>query len=342
MELNELIISLCGESGPSGFEDNARDKVIALLNPFVDEIKTDVMGNVIAVKRCGKENARSIMLDAHMDEIGLIVTGHKDGYLRFSTIGGVDQRMLPAREVKILTEPPIYGVIDVLPPHALDDDEMDKSLPVDKMFIDIGMTQEEAEKAVPLATPIVYDGGAQMLGENMICGKALDDRACAAIIIKAMEKLKSASLDVDVYCLISTQEEVGLRGAGVAAYGVHPDYCIVLDVTHGDTPDAAKEKTLKVGGGSAIGIGPQLTRNLTNALIGYAKQNELQYQLEVLSGGTGTNSGAIQLTREGVATALISLPLKYMHTPIETLKVSDAENIVELLAGFISMTGEVG
>ena len=188
MELNELIISLCGESGPSGFEDDARDAVITQLKPFVDEIKTDVMGNIIAVKRCGKENARSIMLDAHMDEIGLIVTGHKDGYLRFSTIGGVDQRMLPAREVKVLTNPPIYGVIDVLPPHALSDDEMDKSLPVDKMYIDIGMSQEEAEKAVPLATPIVYDGGAQMLGENMICGKALDDRACAAIIIKAMEK----------------------------------------------------------------------------------------------------------------------------------------------------------
>ena len=342
MELNELIIELCGESGPSGFEDNARSKIISQLNPFVDEIKTDIMGNIIAVKRCGKENARSIMLDAHMDEIGLIVTGHKDGYLRVSAIGGVDQRMLPAREVKILTEPPIYGVIDVLPPHALSDDEMDKALPIDKMYIDIGMTQEEAEKAVPLATPIVYDGGAQMLGENMICGKALDDRACAAIIIKTMEKLKSAALDVDVYCLISTQEEVGLRGAGVAAYGVQPDYCIVLDVTHGATPDASKEKTLKVGGGSAIGVGPQLTRNLTNALIGYAKQKELPYQLEVLSGGTGTNSGAIQLSREGIATALISLPLKYMHTPIETIKVSDAENIVELLAGFIAMTGEVG
>lgn len=341
MELTKLITDLCSAPGPSGFEDAAVACAKEYLAPLVDEIKIDTMGSLVAVKRCGKDGAKSIMLDAHIDEIGLIVTGHTEGYLRFNTLGGIDPRMLPAREIKILTDEPIYGVIDVMPPHALSAEDMDKSLPIDKLCIDIGMSQEEAEKAVPVGTPCVFAGGVMRLGEGSLCGKSLDDRSCAALIIKTMDNLADKELDVDVFCLLSVQEEVGCRGAVTGAYGIAPDYAIALDVTFGNQPDVPKTKSCEMGKGAAIAVGPHLNRLFTNKIIEKAKEKEIPYQIEVAAGHTGTNASPIQISREGVATALISLPIKYMHSPVETMLLSDGESIVELLTQFISEAGEV-
>ncbi|MEG1316585.1 MAG: M42 family peptidase, partial [Oscillospiraceae bacterium] len=138
MLLKDLIFDLCGLAAPSGFEDNAFKRISELLSPYVDEIKTDAMGNLIAVKKCGRENAKRLMLDAHMDEIGFIITDIEKGFLRFSSIGGVDPRMLPTREVRVLIDPPIFGVIDTMPPHALSSEDMDKSIDAKKLFIDVG------------------------------------------------------------------------------------------------------------------------------------------------------------------------------------------------------------
>lgn len=341
MELSQLIIDLCSAPGPSGFEDAAAAAVKEYLAPYVDEIRTDVMGNLAAVRRCGKPNAKSIMLEAHIDEIGLIVTGYDKGYLRFSSLGGIDARMLPAREIKLLTPEPVYGVIDVLPPHALSREDMEKALPADKLYIDVGMTQEEAEAAIPVGTPAVFAGGVMRLGEGSLCGKSLDDRACAALIIKAMEELSRRSPDLDVYCLFSTQEEVGLRGAKVGAYGVDPDYAIALDVTFAIQPDVPKTKACEMGKGGAIGVGPNFNRTLTDRIIDTAKAHGLPYQLEVCRGDSGTDAWVIQVSRGGVATALISLPIRYMHSPVETMLLADGENIVSLLTEFIAEAGEV-
>ncbi len=341
MDYAQLAIQLGSASGPSGSEDAARELAAEILRPYVDEIKTDVMGNIIALRRCGKEGARCLMLCAHMDEIGFVVTGHEKGYLRFGCIGGVDARMLPACEVRLLTPEPLYGVVDVMPVHAMTKSEQDKALPADKLYIDAGLTQEQAIERVPLGTPAVYGGGVQRLGAELVCGKSMDDRSCVAIIIKTMEALQGAELDMDVCCLVSTQEEVGTRGAITGAWGVRPDYAIVLDVTHGETPDAPKHKTFRLGGGAAIGVGPNFNRRLTDAIIDTAKEAGLDYQLEVIAGCSGTDAWPIQVSRAGVAAALVSLPLKYMHSPVETLKISDAENITELLTQFIKRAGEV-
>lgn len=340
MELREIISKLCELPGPAGFEDAAVAGAKEMLAPYVDEIKTDVMGSLVAVKRCGKENAKSIMLEAHIDEIGLVIMGHENGYLRFNTLGGIDPRMLPAREIKILTEPPVYGVIDVMPPHALSQSEMDKSLPKDKLFIDIGMSQEEAEKAVPIGTPCVFAGGTMPLGDDQLCGKALDDRSCAAVIIKTMEELCGKELDVDIYCLLSVQEELGCRGAVTGAFGIAPDYAIAMDVTFANQPDVPKSKSCEMGK-AAIAVGPHLNRMFTNKIISMAEEKEIPYQIEVCPGGTGTDASPIQISREGIATALISLPIKYMHSPVETMKLSDAGNMVKLLVQFIENAGEV-
>src|SRR5699024_445021 len=198
-----VLETLCGCTAPSGFETPAAQAAQALLAPLVDETSIDRMGNLIGVRRCGKPDAGKVLLDAHLDEIGLIVTGAEEGYLRFRTIGGVDPRMLPGREVTILTQPPMVGM--VASPGPEQDDES-KSVPIAELMIDAGLTQEQAEKLV--GTPMVYRGSCFPLGEDQMCGKAMDDRSCFAILLRCMELLKDKELDMDVYVMGSTREEV--------------------------------------------------------------------------------------------------------------------------------------
>lgn len=340
MKLKNIIMELSNTAGPSGFENEASRHIAELLVPYVDEIKSDAMGNLIAIRRCGIENADTLMLNAHMDEIGFITTGYDKGFLQFSNIGGIDPRMLPALEVKILTDPPIYGVIDTLPPHVLDSSDMNSTIEAKKLYIDIGMTDEMAKQKVPLGTPIVFATTSFELGEDSICGKSLDDRACVAIIIKTMEKLAAEEeLTCDVVCLISTQEELGYRGAIVGAFSVAPKYSITLDVTHGNTPDAKKRDTLEVGGGTAIGVGPNMNKAFTEHIINCAKKAEIKHQIEVIAGQSGTDTWAIQVSREGIATALLSVPVKYMHTPVETMNIEDCKATVNILVSSIKAMG---
>ena len=336
MELKSLITELCSLSGPAGFEGSVNEYCARALEPYVDEMHTDAMGNLIAIRRCGKPGARKLMLDAHMDEIGFIVTGYDKGFLRFAQLGGVDPRMLPAREVRVLAEgETYYGVIDTMPPHVLDSGDMSKSIDAKKLCIDVGFTQEEAQEKIPLGTPVVFAGSCRELGENVLCGKTMDDRACLAAIIKTMELIFGCDIDMDVVVLVATQEELGMRGAITGAYGVNPDYAISLDVTHAYTPDAKKTETVKFGGGAAIARGPNMNRSLTEDIIRCAKAKEIPYQLEVISGCSGTNAWVIQISRDGVATALISIPVKYMHSPVETLNMADAQSAVDILVAYI-------
>ena len=336
MELKSLITELCSLSGPAGFEGSVNEYCARALEPYVDEMHTDAMGNLIAIRRCGKPGAKKLMLDAHMDEIGFIVTGYDKGFLRFAQLGGVDPRMLPAREVRVLAEgETYYGVIDTMPPHVLDSGDMSKSIDAKKLCIDVGFTQEEAQEKIPLGTPVVFAGSCRELGENVLCGKTMDDRACLAAIIKTMELISGCDIDMDIVVLVATQEELGMRGAITGAYGVNPDYAISLDVTHAYTPDAKKTETVKFGGGAAIARGPNMNRSLTEDIIRCAKAKEIPYQLEVISGCSGTNAWVIQISRDGVATALISIPVKYMHSPVETLNMADAQSAVDILVAYI-------
>lgn len=342
MTLREMILELSAANGPSGFEAPARAAAEKLLTPFVDECHTDRMGNLIGLRRCGKENARKLMLEAHLDEIGLIVTGYEKGFLRFTTLGGVDPRMLPAREVRILTPEPLYGIIDTMPPHALSAEDMEKALGTDKLFVDVGLSEEAVKEKVPLGTPAVFAAGCEELGHSgRICGKALDDRACAAIVIKAMEYLTGKALDVDVYVLLSAQEEVGGRGAQTGVFSIAPDLAIAIDVTHARTPDAKKEETLEMNKGVAIGVGPNMNQSITDALMAVAQEKDIPYQIEVLRGNSGTDAWEIQVSREGVSTALLSLPIRYMHSPVEVMDIEDANAIVRLVAEFAAKAGEV-
>ena len=335
MNYEQTLSRLCAISAPSGFEEKVTAAAAELLRPLVDEVRATRLGSVVGVRRCGKENAQKLLLDAHLDEIGLIVTGQEEGFLRFAPLGGVDPRMLPDREVVLLTDPPIHGVVACLPPHVQSGEDMDKSLPIKDLCIDVGLSQEEAEKRIPIGTPATYRGGCALLGEDLLCGKALDDRCGFAVLLDVLERLNGKPLGVDLYVLGSTQEETHSTGVITAAYEIAPNLCVAVDVTHGDSPDASKHETFKLGGGPVIGVGPNCAASMSGLMKAVAKQLELPVQIEVMSGSSGTNAWPIQVSREGVATAVLSIPERYMHTPVEVVSKQDLEDTAKLLAAFV-------
>lgn len=333
--MRQALERLCTCTAPSGFEGPAAAVAAELLRPLVDEVSIDRMGNVLGVRRSKTPNAPKLLLDAHLDEIGLIVTGVEDGFLRFRSIGGVDPRMLPGRELVVLTDPPLRGLVAC--PAGGDEN---KSVPLNELYVDVGLSQEEAERAVPVGTPMVYRAGCFPLGEDQMCGKSMDDRACFVTLLRAAELLRDKELDVELHILGSTREEVSGAGAVVGTWAVAPDFCVAVDVTHGKTPDGPADKTFELGGGPAIGVGPNMTRWMTERMIAKAKEHGIPYQLEIMSGHTGTNGWEMQISREGVATSVLSLPLKYMHTPVETLSLADMEGVAQLLAAFVEHLGK--
>ena len=335
MDMRQALERLCTCTAPSGFEAPAAAVAAELLRPLVDEVSVDRMGNVLGVRRCGKEGAPRLLLDAHLDEIGLLVTGVEDGFLRFRSIGGVDPRMLPGRELVVLTDPPRRGIV-TCPAGG----EADKSIPLSELFVDVGLSQTEAERAVPVGTPMVYRGGCFALGEDQMCGKSMDDRSCFVTLLRAAELLRDRELDVDLYLLGSTREEVSGAGATVGTWAVQPDFCVAVDVTHGDSPDAPKEKTFPLGKGPVIGVGPNCTRWMEQRMRRKAEELGMAVQTEVMAGHSGTNGWPLQVSREGVATAVPSLPLRYMHTPIEVISRRDLEDLARLLAAFVEGIGE--
>ncbi len=344
MNIRETLFDLCDLPGPSGFERRVAGKAVELMRPFLDEAYIDRFGNAVGVRRCGRQNAKKLLLDAHLDEIGFLVTGMEEGYLRFRTIGGVDARVLPDRELTILTQPPIFGVVACLPPHVQSDEEYNKSIPVSELYIDVGMSQEQAKRRIPIGTPAVFRGGCCALGETQVCGKSLDDRACFVALLRTLELLQDRHPDVDVFILGSLREEVNGAGARTGVFALAPDCCVAVDVTHGKTPDtqASKDRVFELKGGPAVGVGPNMTRWMTARMMEKAKQLDIPVQTEVMSGHSGTNGWHMQTVREGIATSVISIPVKYMHSPNEALEVEDIESTARLLAAFTENLGKEG
>ena len=334
MNNQERLFALSEAVGPSGDERGAVQVAMELLRPCVDSVTKDINGNLIGIRTAKQRGARCILLDAHMDEVGLLVTGHDRGFLKFTDIG-VDARLLPGLELKVCTEPPIYGVVTCLPPHLLKEDERDKAFDMDKLRLDCGLTPEEAPEKVPVGTRLVYSTKPFLLGEKSVCGKSLDDRACFAILVRTMELLKDEDLPMDVVVLGSTQEEYTGVGAKTGAYSMMPDEAIVVDVSFATQPDVSPDDSVPLGSGPMIGVGPMLNQRMYKRLQKIAKEKEIPFTIEVMSSWTGTNADDIQITRSGVNVVCVSLPLRYMHTPTEMVDLDDVENIAKLLAAYI-------
>lgn len=341
MKCAEDLIRLCEAPGVTGFERPAAETAAELLRPLCDEVEIDAAGTVHGVRRCGRPGAKTVLLDAHIDQIGFLVTEALDGgFLRFAPIGGVDPRMLLGCEMEILTEPPLFGIVSSTPPHLLKPGEENKSIPVQEMLLDTGL--QDARAAVPVGTPAVFAERMVQLTPDSITGKCLDDRAGVYAILQALERLQGAGLAVDLAVQFSVQEEVTSLGAMTGAFRVRPDYAIAVDVSHAKTPDAPADDTFAYGGGVMIGMGPNFNTPLTKALIRTARAEAMDYQLEVMAGNTGTNAWEMQIAACGTAMALLSIPLRYMHTPIESIKLADLDSVSGLLYHFLrNFDGEV-
>ena len=346
MEMLEILSQLTAIPGPPGLEGPVVSRAGALLAPFVDYIETDRMGNLLGIRSSGRTRARVLMLDAHLDEVGFVVAGFEEGYLRLRATGGVDPRVLPGRVLSLCTQPPRIGVVACQPPHVQDTrdakNQEDTAIPLDELLLDVGLSENDARANVPVGVRAVFTGETFALGARQASGHAFDNRAGFAVLLRTMELLREQPLNVDLVVLGSVQEEVGTRGAATAAFAMGPEACVVVDVTHAHMPDAPRHKTFALGGGPCVGVGPGCHRLMSSGLIEIAKANAIPCQVEVMEGHTGTNSWPVQVTGYGVSTAMVSIPLKYMHTPVETLCLDDMEHTAQLLTRYIqSLEGEV-
>ena len=342
MDLYTSLSRLCRAPGPSGFIGQVTAVAEELLLHLVDEVPRDKLNNLLGLRHCGRPGARLVLLDAHLDEIGFVVTGHEDGFLRFTTLGGVDPRMLPGRELTLMTPTSGFGVIAAKAPHVLAAGEQDKSISMDDLRIEVGLTQEEAVAAYPVGTTAVYREGCARLAGERVAGKAMDDRACYCLLLRTLELLEREELKVDLCVLGSNQEETDGNGALAAAYALDPFCAVAVDVTFATQSDVAKDKGVPLGGGPVLGVGPNMARWMTRRFEEAARAEEIPYHLEISTGHSGTNGWEIQTAREGIATQVLSVPLRYMHTPMEVVDLRDIEQGARLLAAFLRTLGEEG
>ena len=342
MNLQDTLTALSQAIGVSGAEEGAVAVAAAWLQPFCDRIDRDHNGNLIGWLD-GPEDLPLILLDAHLDEIGLIVTSITEGgFLKFAGCGGVDVRTLPASFVTVHTETgPLPGMISTLPPH-LKEREGDKFPKLTDLAIDIGMPREEAERKVRPGDFISFDIAPGLLQNGRITGKSLDNRASVACLLWVAERLHAAKpLPCRVAILLSAQEEIRLRGATTAAYRIHPDRALVVDVSFAAAHGVPEEKCGTLGKGPMIGYSPVLNRELFRTLSSLAEKEDIPHQFEIMGGTTGTNADALSLSREGVPTALLSIPERNMHTPVEVVELGDIEATARLICAWI-LGGDLG
>ena len=337
METIPLLKQLSEADGMSGYEEPVRELLRQTWQPFVDEIREGKLGSLIALKRgSGSEPRPTLMLAAHLDEVGLIVSGIEREFLRISALGGTDRRVLLGLQVVVHGRRDLPGVVAARPPHVLSAGERKKTVPWDKLFVDVGLPAEEVERLVEIGDPITIQRETVELKNRRVAGKAMDNRACVAVVTLALEQLGGMQHAWDVVAVATVQEETGLKGATAAAFGIAPDVAVALDVTFAKQPGVTEADGFPLGKGPTIGIGPNFHPKLAARIKKVAREREIPYHIEPCWGRSGTDAWAIQVSREGVPTALIGLPLRYMHQPVETLDARDVERSARLLAAFIA------
>jgi len=337
----ELLKRLSEAAGVPGHEEEVRALIKQELSGLVDELRTDVLGNVIGIKR--GSGGRRVMLAAHMDEIGFLVKHiEKEGFLRIEPLGGFDPRVLLAQRVVVHTsDGDLPGAIGSKPVHILTEEERKKPVELKNLFIDLGLKGEEVKRRVRVGDPVTLRQDFLEFGE-VVSGKALDDRVGIYVLIEALRRVKEHKCDI--YLVATTQEEVGLRGARVSGFDVAPEVAVAVDTTLAcDVPGVEEaEQITKLGRGTAIKLkdsasisNPKLVRRL----VELAEERGIKYQMEILPRG-GTDAGAVQLAREGAAVVTISVPTRNVHTVVELAHKDDIEASIALIAAFLEVAHE--
>jgi len=329
----DLLTKVCETTGVPGFENRIRSLIISEIKAYVDDVSIDNLGNIIALKK-GKSADKKVMVAAHMDEIGFIVTHIEDnGFLRFHTLGGFDPKTLTAQRVIVHGSKDLPGVMGAKPIHVMSPDERNKNPQTKDYFIDLGLPIEEVEKYVAIGNPITWQRELIEIGDCVNC-KAIDNRVSVFILIETLKILKD--IPYDLYAVFTVQEEVGIRGANVSTHTINPDFGIALDTTiANDTPGAAAhEKITALGNGAAIKIMDASTicdYRMVKYLKKEAEKNNIPWQPEILTAGGTDTAGIQRMGKNGAISGAISVPTRYLHQVIETAHKRDIDHCIQLL-----------
>ncbi|HEY3290916.1 MAG TPA: M20/M25/M40 family metallo-hydrolase [Anaerolineae bacterium] len=344
----EIITTLTNAVGLSGNENQIHELIKTYFAPLVDEVSISKVGSVIGVKWGGAplqnaSRAKRLMLAAHLDEIGMIVSGIEKEFLRIARVGGTDARIMLGQ--RVLVHPagrrdgkgPHAGVIASRPPHVLPADKRDKVVGFDDLFVDIGLTAAQVAREIQVGDLVSFDVETVKLRGDLLTGKAMDDRAAVATMIVCLDELQRLKHGWDVVAVATAGEETSFAGATTSTYAIQPDAAIAIDVTFANQHDYSSH--VELGKGPAIAVGPNYHPKLRKRLIDVAKRLDMGYQIEPDIGG-GTDAWPIQISRSGVPTAQLGLPLRYMHSPVETVNIKDVERVGRLMAHFAAELAE--
>ncbi len=334
MNLKETLLKLCCTPGVSGHEEKIGQVISTMLKSYSNDIFVNSLGSVIAKISNPKNNYPKILLEAHMDEIGLIVTSiTDDGFIKVSNCGGVDVKLLIAQEVVVHGKSDLYGVVCSVPPHL--NTKKDSLIKMDDICIDIGMNKQNAEKLVSPGDVVTYNFSSVMLHGHRVASKSLDNRSGVAAILLALDKLKGKDYNCGVSVMFSSLEETSGKGALTGGYLARPDISFCVDVSFAKSIGCPKSKCKDMGKGVMIGYSPTLDSKLSLKLKDIAEKNNIPHQMEIMSGLTSTDADKISTLRGGIVTGLCSIPLKYMHSPIEVIDLNDLDSVASLLSEFI-------
>jgi tetrahedral aminopeptidase len=341
METATLLRELCEARGPSGYESEVREIVRRRFSENAHEVRVDPVGNLIALRRgeapgTGTAPRPSVMLAAHMDEIALIVTRVEKGFLGIAPIGGFDPRVLFGQEVVVHGKRELPGLIVSVPPHFTEPAERERPVTLEKLFVDTGLPEQEVLSVVRVGDVVTLRARWVALTGGYAACKSMDDRASVAAIALCLQELAQRRHSWDVYAVGTVQEEGSGAGAVASAWSIQPTIAIALDVTFGMQPGISAPEAVKMDAGPSIALGPNFHPRIFERLVAAAKGLELPFQVEAIPGSSGTDAWGIQVSRSGVPCGLLGIPVRSMHTPVETVCLRDVERTARVLAQFIA------
>lgn len=334
-KIKKFLRDLIAIPGLSGFESPARQRIEKAWQPLTDEMSVSRLGSLHGFRRGnGPEPRPGILLATHMDAIGLMVSGITDGFLRLSEIGGLDHRVLPGQPVIVHGREDFPGVIVQPPGHLLPPEVGDNPVPIDYLFVDTGLAPKDVEHKIRPGDLISFAQKPIEMGKGILAGRSLDNRASVAALTCCLELLSKRSHAWDVWAVATVQEEETMAGALTSAYQLNPKLAVAIDVTWAQGPDTPKHKSFPMDKGITLGWGPNIHSGLYEAFKAVAEQWEIPHKIEPMPRHSGTDAYAMQMAREGIPTMVVSLPLRYMHTPVEIISIKDIKRAGRLLAEF--------
>jgi len=340
IQLLEHLKTLCATPGLSAYEAPIREAIRAAWQPLADDIRVDRFGNLWATKKgAGRAPRFKAMIAAHMDTIGMMVTRVEAGFLRVTEVGGIDARVMPGQPVLVHASnsiEPLPALVGTRPPHLLTAADRKKVIPLDELFVDPGLPAEEVARLVQVGDVISFGQPPVELQGDRLAAPYLDNRASVAAVTVCLDALQGRTHEWDIVAVATTQEEETLGGARTSAFEIQPHIAVALDVTWGAAPGIPEHRAFALGEGPTLGLGPNLHPKLHQELAAAAKRSDIPHHVEIIPRHSGTDAYAIQVSRAGIPTGLIGIPLRNMHTPVESLSLKDVERAGRLLAEFLA------